>query len=315
MHNDKLNTVINIMQDYREYLKKEDLNFYNNRNYFYTVLSKIINYKLTLKYIDRNKLKNILSYKNEKDTRDIVDKYFLKFYNINTKEIVYNKLPAKTKTNSKCIIKDGKKEIKILINNNIQDALVIAHEFRHYLNMNVEDSDKKSNVLDCLTESISIFEEINIANYLKNEKNVLRTEINLLLKLIFVRNYTIAKKNMFFYRLDQIINDDSSINKENYKKIYYKKQKLSKDIDSFLHLYNTKGFNFNIMIWYNIGTILATAIHQNIDSKIIDYSNIQKLDKILYKSQDFKILDIVKININDLDHLFNLYKKELDNIF
>lgn len=71
----------------------------------------------------------------------------------------------------------------------------MAYEFRHYLNMDVN---KENTVQDCLTETLSIFEEINIANYLKQKRYASINDINLLFKMIYVKNFLIAKKILIF---------------------------------------------------------------------------------------------------------------------
>lgn len=234
---------------------------YKNRNYFYTIVSSIINFNLDIKYIDRKNFKKILPFKSEDDVRNIVDDYFYEMYKINTRKISYNIIDDNIEENSQCYIDNKNKFIKLHIDNNIQDCLVMAHEFRHYFNMNVN---KQSVIQDCLTEMLSIFEEINIANYIKQKKYDSTNNINLLLKMIYIKNFLIAKENLIFFRLDQIITSKGTIEELKKKEIYLNNDEFEHDIIEFLNKYNNGCLNIHTMIWYNLGTLLSAQINNNI---------------------------------------------------
>lgn len=317
MKNKNVDKAITIINDYRLFLKNNYSVVYNNRNYFFNLLKSLSSFKLNVDYINREKFKKKLSFLDEKNIRKIVDDYFQKVYNINTTLISYTNT-KNLKENSGCYIEHGEKNIKLNINNNIQDCLIMAHEFRHYLNMS---TDAQSYIQSYLTETLSIFEEINISNYIKKEKSkniVLKDqneEINTLLKMIYVKNQIIAEKNLCFFKLDQVITEEGTINEKKKLQIYLDEKDFNKNILEFLQIYKNNELNIHTMIWYNIGTLLAVLIKNNIKTKKINYNDIERFNKSLINSADFSVLTIIKVDLNDWNTILNNYKKELESLF
>lgn len=312
MYYKKLNKIIKIINEYRLFLKGNYSVFYKNRNYFYTILSSMVNFNIDMKYINRNEFKKILSFKSEKDIRMIVDNYFCENYKINTEKISYDIINDNIQDNSQCCISNNNKFIKLRIDNNIQDCLVMAHEFRHYLNMDVN---RQNPIQDCLTETLSIFEEINISNYIVSNKIAQKEEINLLIKMVYLKNFLIAKKNLVFLKLDQIITNDGFIDNRKKEEIYLNEAEFENDLKEFLKIYNDGNLNVHTMIWYNIGTIVSVQINNNIKEKRIKLNNIEKLNKQLINSNNFEVLKIVDVDLNNINQILNNYKKELERLF
>lgn len=310
--NNKYNKISKIVKQYRTYLANNYSVFYKNRDYFYTLLSFSSNYSKDIKYINRENFKKKLIFKSENDIRCIVDKYFFETYNIDTKKISYLNIPSDSNENSQCFFIGGKKQIKLQINNNIQDSLIMAHEFRHYLNMDIS---KQNPILDCLTESLSIFEEINISNYIKKNQMVKNFEIIEVMKMIYVKTFNMIDEILVFLRIDQIIDYNGNINKNKFKDTYLNEANLNNDIDIVLDIYNNGGFKFHFKIWYVVGMLIASSINKNLKCKKIDFQTIQMLSERLSLAENFDILNLVQINLNDLDLLLNNYKKELEDIF
>ncbi len=311
MKNKNLDKVIKIILDYRAFLKNNYLVLYRNRNYFFTILNSIVNDNLNIKYIDRNEFKKRLPFMSEKDIHKIVNDYFKKIYNIDICTIPYiiNSNPINI---SKCYIENGKKYVNICLKNNIQDCLIMAHEFRHYLNMDVNCLNPVQNYL---TETLSIFEEINICEYLKKQDYCTTDDLNKILKMIYVKNNLIANENLIFFKLDQIIMENGLIDKKMKEKIYLDEIDFNKNILQFLKTYNKNGINVHTMIWYNIGTILSVLIKNNIKTGKINFEDVEILNKKLIDSSNFDILNLVGVNLNDLTKILDSYRKELENLF
>lgn len=309
MNLDKIDIVAKILNKYRTFLKKNYKLFYENKNYFYEITKEINQLSPKLKYLNRKVLKSILSKITKDTSRNLINKYFYDSYGINVKDIKFSEVKNHNITNSRCYYKNGIKKIEITIYNNIQDCFIISHEFRHYLNM----KETNSIVYDYLTESLSIFEELNLYYYLKKYNIISGKELDLVNKMTFIKHSMISEKNMIFFRLDKVIDENGVLKTK--QDIYTNLNDIQKDIYLFLEDYNQIGLQYHITALYNLGILIACSIMQNIKNKNITLDDFQILNNKISESNDFNILHLVNIDINDLNTIFEYYKKELEEFF
>lgn len=309
MNFDKKDEVSKILNEYRQYIKENFPLFYKNRNYFYKITKKLYELSPKLEYFDRKSLKNNLTIIEENKIRKYVNNYFKKTYNLDVSNFRYLKLSSERNTSSKSYYKDGVKTIELLINNNIQDCFVMAHEFRHYLNMTQKDG----LVQNYLTEALSIFEELNLYYYIKKQNIVSDTELNIVNKMTFIRHSIISEKNLVFFKLERIINDNGEFIAN--KRIYSNADDIQKDIYYLLDEYNHTGLQYHNTILYSLGILIASSIMRNIKNNKINLKDFEKLNDRISNTSDFNILHLVKVDINDIDYMIESYKKELEDIF
>lgn len=308
---DKENEAFKILKAYRRYIRKNHPLFYANRSYFFKITKAIYELSPKYEYFDRNSLKKKLTIIEEGKIRKCVNRYFQKTYNLDVSNLKYFTLSDEINSNSMSYYDydNDSKVIKILINNNIQDCFVMVHEFRHYLNI-----DKNSNFVQTyLTEALSIFEELNFYYYIKNENVVSDEELNLVNKMTFVRHSIISKRNLAFFRLDSIINDNGKISYS--KEIYHNIYDIQEDIYSLIKEYKNNGLQYHDAILYNLGILIASSIMQNIKNNKISFRDFEKLNDKLSSTSSFNVLHLVKVDINDVECMLENYKKELEDIF